>query len=114
MSNYLCGNVRGLAMAALCGLALVGVPLAHPQQLPPQPTADVDALVVGQAVVSDSNILLDDLSNSLLFTIVDTGDEVLGASLASLNDALRSQLNVPAGQGILVASLRSDGPSAQA
>ena len=36
--------------------------------------------------------------------------ETLGATLAPLSDALRAQLKVPAGQGILVTSLRSDGP----
>jgi membrane-associated protease RseP (regulator of RpoE activity) len=50
----------------------------------------------------------------LAIEVRDPQEELLGATLASLSDALRSQLNVPAGQGLLVASMRSDGPSAQA
>ena len=52
--------------------------------------------------------------NDLVIAVRDPGNEILGATLTTLSDALRAQLNVPAGQGILVESLRGDGPSAQA
>ena len=44
----------------------------------------------------------------------DSADETLGATLQPVSESLRAQLNIPAGQGLLVASLKSDGPSAQA
>jgi C-terminal processing protease CtpA/Prc len=44
----------------------------------------------------------------------DPADELLGATLQPVTDALRAQLEIPAGQGLLVASVRADGPSAQA
>jgi C-terminal processing protease CtpA/Prc len=49
-----------------------------------------------------------------LIVLQDQGDEVLGATLKPVGDALRAQLEIPAGQGLLVSSLRNDGPSALA
>ncbi len=50
----------------------------------------------------------------LLARALDQGDENLGATLQPVSEALRAQLDVPAGQGLLVASLRADGPGALA
>jgi serine protease Do len=44
----------------------------------------------------------------------DQGDELLGATLQPVGETLRAHLDIPAGQGLLVTSLRGDGPSAQA
>jgi C-terminal processing protease CtpA/Prc len=52
--------------------------------------------------------------HELAIEVRDPQQELLGATLAPLSDALRAQLNVAAGQGLVVASLRNDGPSAQA
>jgi membrane-associated protease RseP (regulator of RpoE activity) len=53
--------------------------------------------------------------NAAIFAkVLDPGDEMLGATLQPVGDALRAQLDIPAGQGLLIASLRTDGPSAQA
>lgn len=41
----------------------------------------------------------------------DSADETLGATLQPVSESLRAQLNIPAGQGLLVASLKSDGPT---
>jgi serine protease Do len=46
--------------------------------------------------------------------LVDPVDEMLGATLQPVSDAMRAQLEIPAGQGLLVTGLRDDGPSAQA
>ena len=46
--------------------------------------------------------------------VVDPVDEMLGATLQPVSDAMRAQLEIPAGQGLLVTALRDDGPSAQA
>jgi membrane-associated protease RseP (regulator of RpoE activity) len=53
-------------------------------------------------------------SNAFVAGFVDQADETLGATLQPVGEALRAQLNIPAGQGLLVASLRGVGPSAQA
>lgn len=52
----------------------------------------------------------------ILYTarVVDQTAELLGATLQPISESLRAQLGVPAGQGLLVASIREDGPSAQA
>jgi membrane-associated protease RseP (regulator of RpoE activity) len=55
-----------------------------------------------------------DADTSTYMVIRDPQQDLLGATFTPLSDALRAQLNVPAGQGILVELLRSDGPSAQA
>ena len=49
-----------------------------------------------------------------LVVSLDLTDEILGASLQPVSDALRAQLAIPKGQGLLVASLHKDSPSAQA
>ncbi len=54
------------------------------------------------------------LDNLLVARLVDPTDGLLGATLQPVGDVLRAQLDIPAGQGLLVASLRGDGPSAQA
>jgi len=54
------------------------------------------------------------LARVLVSQVVDPADEMLGATLQSVGDVLRAQLDIPAGQGLLVAALRDDGPSSQA
>jgi C-terminal processing protease CtpA/Prc len=57
----------------------------------------------------------DTFFNELLVArVYDQADATLGATLQPIGDALRAQLDLPAGQGLLVASLRDDSPSAQA
>jgi S1-C subfamily serine protease len=47
-------------------------------------------------------------------SFVEPMNELLGASFRPVDDVLRAQLAIPPGQGLLVASLRADGASAQA
>src|SRR5262249_4482623 len=54
------------------------------------------------------------LSEVVVARVQDPADEVLGATLQPAGDALRAQLAPPPGQGLLVAAMRADGPSAQA
>jgi C-terminal processing protease CtpA/Prc len=55
------------------------------------------------------------LNDSLLVaSFVEQPDAALGATLHPVDPVLRAQLNIPAGQGLLVVALRGDGPSAQA
>jgi membrane-associated protease RseP (regulator of RpoE activity) len=58
--------------------------------------------------ISDNNYL------AIVSTLFNPADETLGATLVPISDVLRAQLNVAAGQGVLVESLRGDGPSALA
>jgi serine protease Do len=44
----------------------------------------------------------------------DPADAALGATLEPASDALRAQLGIPGGQGLVVASLAGDGPAAEA
>ena len=44
----------------------------------------------------------------------DTVDDLLGANLQPVGDTLRTQLGIPAGQGLVVEGLRGEGASAQA
>jgi serine protease Do len=46
--------------------------------------------------------------------IINSTDQMFGATLEPISEALRAQLDVPAGQGLLVAGVRADGPSAVA
>jgi C-terminal processing protease CtpA/Prc len=45
---------------------------------------------------------------------INSTDQLLGANLEPVGDALRAQLDIAAGQGLLVSSVRADGPSAVA
>ncbi len=51
--------------------------------------------------------------DQVLLTVRDPADELLGATLQPIDDTMRSQLDIPAGQGLLITALRGDGPSAQ-
>jgi S1-C subfamily serine protease len=44
----------------------------------------------------------------------DTTDDILGANLQPVGDALRAQIDIPPGQGLVVEGLRGDGACAQA
>jgi membrane-associated protease RseP (regulator of RpoE activity) len=67
--------------------------------------------LAGDLDIADGSSLV---SEVLLARLHDPADEPLGATLQPVGDVLRAQLDLPAGQGLLVASLRDDGPSAQA
>jgi serine protease Do len=44
----------------------------------------------------------------------DPADATLGATLEPVSDALRAQLGIPSGQGLVILALASDGPAAEA
>ena len=67
------------------------------------------------AVRAQTEEIQKDLAERLfLARLIEQGDGIFGATLQPVGDVLRAQLNLPAGQGLLVASLRADGPSFQA
>jgi C-terminal processing protease CtpA/Prc len=56
-----------------------------------------------------------DLQSQLLSQLlVDVADNIYGAEFVVVSDSLKTQLNLPSGQGLVVASLRADGPTAAA
>jgi serine protease Do len=62
------------------------------------------------------NLTANDLRVERPFLAVfhDPADAALGATLEPASDALRAQLGIPKGQGLVVASLAGDGPAADA
>jgi serine protease Do len=72
-------------------------------------------LLAAYPVRAQTKEVQDALTARLLFaSFYDQSDEMLGATLKPVGDALRAQLNIPAGQGLLVGPLHNDSPSAQA
>jgi C-terminal processing protease CtpA/Prc len=75
---------------------------------------DINALTSAQLLLNGRASDLADFTTSDLFvTNADPLEELLGATLKPVDDVLRAQLVIPAGQGLLVASLRANGPSAE-
>ncbi len=74
----------------------------------------LSADVNGNVAVWDAATGRQVLTDALVGRLIDRGDETFGASLQPVAPVLRAQLNIPAGQGLLVASLRAGGPSEQA
>lgn len=66
--------------------------------------------VLGDYLIPEDNANY--LSLSSLYRLALPNDELFGATLSGISDSLRTQLNIPAGQGVLVSNLRPDGPSA--
>jgi serine protease Do len=62
------------------------------------------------------NLRADKLTNVQPFLAVfhDPADAAFGATLEPVSDALRTQLGIPGGQGLVVVSLAGDGPAAEA
>jgi serine protease Do len=54
------------------------------------------------------------IENPFLAVFHDPADAALGATLEPIGDAVRAQLGIPGGQGLVVASLAGDGPAAAA
>jgi membrane-associated protease RseP (regulator of RpoE activity) len=101
-------HVRSLTLAAV----FLAVPSSQAQdQAEPQLDKVYNNLL---SAAQGNRISASQALNNIAIAVREPGNEMLGATLTPLSDAMRAQLNVPAGQGILVASLRSDGPSAQA
>jgi serine protease Do len=90
-------------------------PASGPKALiPPSPARRAAT----EAVLNDLTVLdqLDHFRKAevLLANVLDPTRELLGATLQPIGPTLRAQLGLPAGPGLLVAEIRSDGPSSQA
>lgn len=90
---------------------LAGKPVRHVLSTDRVEPATDQATVIYDELLStiepDGNALF-------LARVLNPADETLGATLQPVGDALRAQLDIPAGQGLVVASLRADSPCAQA
>jgi membrane-associated protease RseP (regulator of RpoE activity) len=115
--TYSCCTRQGAVFAAFIGSMLLPVCSVRAQN-PDTPTNKPAALAVQRlnpvsTVAFDSDgATLTDVAN-VVAAFRDPLDELLGATLQPVGDTLRAQLDLPAGQGLLVAGLRSDGASAQ-
>jgi serine protease Do len=115
--SYLLTVVIGATLVGTCPLWAQDQPPRHGAN--PQVPVLIRNHLVGlnedkpiQALITDGDSL--ELNDLLVANLVEPTDELLGATLHPVSDLLRSQLSIPAGQGLLVASLRANGPSAQA
>jgi membrane-associated protease RseP (regulator of RpoE activity) len=125
MSYFRCSR-NGVVLAALIGMALLAAypvwaqnqpaPKPDPKGTPEQALQYLGATARGEPLpVLLSTVDSDGSANLVIDTqLHDPVDEMLGATLQPVSDTLRAQLSIPAGQGLLVASLRGDGPSAHA
>ncbi len=127
--NFSRWSKRGGALAALIGTTLLA---ADPVQAQNRTTPGTDNQVVvplrGQNRISTIELgiertsfpgwfdpfVADGTKNALLARLHDPADQMLGATLQPIDDTLRVQLGIPAGEGLLVASLREDGAAARA
>jgi C-terminal processing protease CtpA/Prc len=113
-------STRGGVLAALVGIMLLA---ANPVQAQKRPTPRwntqvltplqegnrISAIELGfDPFAAESN------KNAWFATVHDPADQVLGATLQPIDDTLRAQLGIPAGEGLLVASLQEDGAAARA
>ena len=88
---------RRIRIASALFVALGGLVLAQPGMTRAQTQEIQDAI--------ESKLFWARFVNS-------STDQLFGAVLEPISDALRTQLDVPAGQGLLVSGVRADGPSA--
>src|SRR4051812_14540351 len=115
---------RRSPFVALIGMGLLMVYPVHAQNPPTnlekndKPVRVKTANVLLDADATASRLLADVeatyLNELVLARVHDAADATLGATLQPVGDALRAQLDLPVGQGLVVASLREDSPSAQA
>lgn len=121
---------RALAAAGVLGLLAASPALAQQpvEATPPgvvdrQLAADDATFKYLRAVVENPNEAqryagiaqaLNQSMDSLYTVLRDPADPALGATLEQAPEALRAQLDLPKGQGLVVSSLAGDGPAAQA
>jgi hypothetical protein len=105
----------GSVLAVLVGTALLAPSPARAQDATTGASDIKAAETLLQALVEvDVDADLTARTEWLLARVRDHADQTFGATLKPVGDALRTQLSLPAGNGLLVASLIADGPSAQA
>jgi C-terminal processing protease CtpA/Prc len=97
-------------------VALLGTMFLSAYRAPAQEQAVIQASPVQSQEPFSVRFNVDDravVSNRSLW-LWDTADDMLGANLQPVGDTLRTQLGIPAGEGLVVEGLRGEGASAQA
>jgi membrane-associated protease RseP (regulator of RpoE activity) len=87
------------------------------QQPPPNPDNDPSSYyqVLGVPQVQDlANVQVPDQPQRFVYLLEGGGDPGTGASLEPADEALRAQLDLPKGQGLVVTSVAPDSPAAHA
>lgn len=118
MSDY-CWSRRVRMLAVVIGTTLLTACPVRAQDNPPQRTAPQGGAKLPGADDPQGGKPLPEWQlptwrHAVLAARVEQADETLGATLQPVGDALRAQLDLPAGQGLLIASLRDESPTAQA
>jgi serine protease Do len=103
---------RLLALALLIGNTLFSVQPVISQEPLKQSVSTVDVNPAHYPV--ELLYHLRDANHYLVTDVMSATDELFGASLRPIDDVLRSQLKIPAKEGLLVTALKPAGPCAQA
>jgi serine protease Do len=103
-------------LIALLGTIFLGACSAQAQEVKPTASAPVQSqdpfavsVTLDQAAASNQPAW-----NWTIARLWDSADDLLGANLQPVGDTLRAQLNIPAGEGLVVEGLRAEGACAQA
>ena len=97
-----------LAAMALVGTSLFAISPAQ-AQTPPKRAGGGDTLDILLNVESSLNEVT--TRDFLVSGLFDPVSDLFGATLRPVDDILRSQLEIPAGRGLLITSLGADGPA---
>jgi C-terminal processing protease CtpA/Prc len=114
-------NRKGALLATVMATSLLTAYGARAQNsTPPRTNIQGVPVDVQSLTTTLDTVRLEDLTRVMNFNdALVTGlrnpvEQTFGALLQPIGDTLRSQLAIPAGQGLLVSNLKNDGPSAQA
>lgn len=117
-TSYASGPGFAVLLAAVLGLACPFRVAAHPEAPTPPPggapvASDAEIRFTKQPVAANEYAAA--LTEYVLAArLTDHSEELQGVTLQSVGEALRAQLGLAAGQGLLVASVRENSPAAQA
>ena len=108
-----------LTLVLLLGIALMESCPVQAQETTPKKTILVQAVDIGtgKTILAETvdRLALDEVAvwyDPLTLAYRSPIDEMLGATLTPLGDAVRTQLAIPSGQGLLVSTIQKNGPSA--
>jgi membrane-associated protease RseP (regulator of RpoE activity) len=108
---------KGPILLVLLAMIFLGGTAAPAQDanLPVTPAQPQDPLSMPGNVYNQTELSnLSALRDWRIAAVWDTADDMLGATLQPVGEALRTQLGIPAGQGLVVEGLQREGACAQA
>src|SRR5437660_12817131 len=103
---------KGPMLIALLGMTFLGAYRAQAQEAKPiaAPVQAEDPFAVPERFARYDGLV----DGYRIAGLWDSADDMLGANLQPVGEALRAQLDLPAGQGLVVEGLRGDGACAWA